>query len=66
MARSMSSARIASPREGTAKSIVADQVSHAVQSTTYLLHLIQQSSPSHESESSSQLGGRLIDPILHH
>ncbi|KAI5594530.1 hypothetical protein BDE02_03G078500 [Populus trichocarpa] len=42
MARSTSSAGSASAREGTAKSIVADQISHAVQSTSNLLHLIQQ------------------------
>ncbi|KAB5564192.1 hypothetical protein DKX38_004246 [Salix brachista] len=62
MARSTSSARIASAREGTAKSIVADQVSHAVQSTTYLLHLIQQSSPSHVPPS---LPSYMLIKILH-
>ncbi|PIM97203.1 hypothetical protein CDL12_30328 [Handroanthus impetiginosus] len=34
-------------REGTAKSIVADQISQSVQSTSNLLHLMLQSSPSH-------------------
>ncbi|XP_073264431.1 uncharacterized protein [Populus alba] len=48
IARSTSSAGSACAREGTAKSIVADQISHAVQSTTNRLHLIQQPSPSHE------------------
>ncbi|KAL3737832.1 tobamovirus multiplication protein 2B [Eucalyptus grandis] len=33
-------------REGGAKAIVADQISQAVQSTSNLLHLMQQSSPS--------------------
>ncbi|KAM7253920.1 hypothetical protein ACFE04_031602 [Oxalis oulophora] len=33
-------------REGTAKAIVADQISQTVQSTSNLLHLMQQSSPS--------------------
>ncbi|KAI9089287.1 hypothetical protein K1719_029566 [Acacia pycnantha] len=32
-------------REGTAKALVADQISQAVQSTSNLLHLMQQSSP---------------------
>ncbi|XP_011018614.1 PREDICTED: tobamovirus multiplication protein 2B isoform X3 [Populus euphratica] len=44
--RSASSGGSASAREGTAKSIVADQISQAVQSTSNLLHLMQQSSPS--------------------
>ncbi|KAI4373606.1 hypothetical protein MLD38_011714 [Melastoma candidum] len=35
-----------SNRENTAKAIVADQISQAVQSTSNLLRLIQQSSPS--------------------
>ncbi|XP_021286290.1 tobamovirus multiplication protein 2B isoform X2 [Herrania umbratica] len=35
-----------SSREGTAKSIVTEQISQAVQSTSNLLHLMQQSSPS--------------------
>ncbi|XVE65249.1 hypothetical protein DITRI_Ditri07aG0165800 [Diplodiscus trichospermus] len=35
-----------SSREGTAKSAVAEQISQAVQSTSNLLHLMQQSSPS--------------------
>lgn len=47
IARSTSSAGSARAREGTAKSIVADQISHAVQSTSNRLHLIQQPSPSH-------------------
>ncbi|XP_054824895.1 tobamovirus multiplication protein 2B [Prosopis cineraria] len=34
-----------SSREGTAKAMVADQISQAVQSTSNLLHLMQQSSP---------------------
>lgn len=34
-------------RENTAKVAVADQTSQAVQSTSNLLHLMQQSSPSH-------------------
>ncbi|KAK8599754.1 hypothetical protein V6N13_060423 [Hibiscus sabdariffa] len=33
-------------REGTAKSTVTEQISQAVQSTSNLLHLMQQSSPS--------------------
>ncbi|KAG6792047.1 hypothetical protein POTOM_001186 [Populus tomentosa] len=44
--RSASSGGGTSAREGTAKSIVADQISQAVQSTSNLLHLMQQSSPS--------------------
>ncbi|KAK7854268.1 tobamovirus multiplication protein 2b [Quercus suber] len=32
-----------SSREGTAKAMVADQISQAVQSTSNLLHLMQQS-----------------------
>jgi len=44
--RSASSGGSASAREGTAKSVVADQISQAVQSTSNLLHLMQQSSPS--------------------
>ncbi|CAL5429543.1 unnamed protein product [Camellia sinensis] len=35
-----------SSREGSAKAMVADQISQAVQSTSNLLHLMQQSSPS--------------------
>ncbi|KAB1215843.1 Tobamovirus multiplication protein 2B [Morella rubra] len=35
-----------SSREGTAKSMVADQISQTVQSTSNLLHLMQQSSAS--------------------
>ncbi|XVF10997.1 hypothetical protein REPUB_Repub07fG0231300 [Reevesia pubescens] len=35
-----------SSREGTTKSIVTEQISQAVQSTSNLLHLMQQSSPS--------------------
>ncbi|KAL8494441.1 hypothetical protein ACS0TY_025306 [Phlomoides rotata] len=34
-------------REGSAKTVVADQISQTVQSTSNLLHLILQSSPSH-------------------
>ncbi|KAF9621003.1 hypothetical protein IFM89_015825, partial [Coptis chinensis] len=33
-------------KDGTAKAMVADHISHAVQSTSNLLHLMQQSSPS--------------------
>ena len=62
MARSTSYARIASAREGTAKSIVADQVSHAVQSTTYLLHPIPQSYPFHVPPS---LPSYMLIKILH-
>ncbi|KAF7828536.1 tobamovirus multiplication protein 2B isoform X2 [Senna tora] len=40
-----SSAAKGSSREGTAKAMVADQISQAVQSTANLLHLMQQSSP---------------------
>ncbi|XP_028762707.1 tobamovirus multiplication protein 2B isoform X1 [Neltuma alba] len=40
-----SSAGGRSGREGTAKAVVADQISQAVQSTSNLLHLMQQSSP---------------------
>ncbi|KAL5791463.1 hypothetical protein ACOSP7_000057 [Xanthoceras sorbifolium] len=35
-----------SSREGTAKAMVADQITQAIQSTSNLLHLMQQSSPS--------------------
>ncbi|KAJ4728746.1 Tobamovirus multiplication protein 2B [Melia azedarach] len=35
-----------SSREGTAKAMAADQISQAIQSTSNLLHLMQQSSPS--------------------
>ncbi|XP_057480922.1 tobamovirus multiplication protein 2B-like isoform X2 [Actinidia eriantha] len=35
-----------SSREGSAKAMVADQISQAVQSTSNLLHLMHQSSPS--------------------
>ncbi|KAA8522085.1 hypothetical protein F0562_012601 [Nyssa sinensis] len=38
--------RGSSSREGTAKAMVVDQISQAVQSTSNLLHLMQQSSPS--------------------
>lgn len=41
-----STATGASSREGTAKAAVADQISQAVQSTSNLLHLMQQSSAS--------------------
>ena len=34
-------------REGSAKAIVADQISQAVQSTSNVVHLMQQSSPAH-------------------
>ncbi|KAI3449842.1 hypothetical protein Pfo_006507 [Paulownia fortunei] len=34
-------------REGSAKSAVADQISQSVQSTSNILHLMLQSSPSH-------------------
>uniref|UniRef100_A0A162B2E8 Uncharacterized protein n=1 Tax=Daucus carota subsp. sativus TaxID=79200 RepID=A0A162B2E8_DAUCS len=37
----------ASRREGSAKLIVSDQISQAVQSTSNLLQLMLQSSPSH-------------------
>ncbi|KAI3441901.1 uncharacterized protein J3R85_001957 [Psidium guajava] len=46
MATSSASGRGSSNREGGAKAIVADQISQAVQSTSNLLHLMQQSSPS--------------------
>ncbi|KAL6564557.1 hypothetical protein OROMI_016007 [Orobanche minor] len=36
-----------SGREGSAKSAVADQISQSVQSTSNILHLMLQSSPSH-------------------
>ncbi|EOY24068.1 Tobamovirus multiplication 2B protein isoform 2 [Theobroma cacao] len=39
-----------SSREGTAKSIVTEQISQAVQSTSNLLHLMQQSSPSQQTQ----------------
>ncbi|KDO53831.1 hypothetical protein CISIN_1g045450mg [Citrus sinensis] len=35
-----------SSREGTAKAMVFDQISQTIQSTSNLLHLMQQSSPS--------------------
>lgn len=38
-----------SSRENTAKSVVSDQISQAVLSTSNLLHLMQQSSPSQVS-----------------
>ncbi|GAV84827.1 hypothetical protein CFOL_v3_28269 [Cephalotus follicularis] len=40
------SGRGRSSRDGTAKATVADQISQAVQSTSNILHLMQQSSPS--------------------
>ncbi|KAJ6712028.1 hypothetical protein OIU79_008278 [Salix purpurea] len=46
MERPASSGGNASAREGMAKTVVADQISQAVQSTSNLLHLMQQSSPS--------------------
>ncbi|KAF8027237.1 hypothetical protein BT93_E0221 [Corymbia citriodora subsp. variegata] len=46
MATSSASGRGSGAREGGAKAIVADQISQAVQSTSNLLHLMQQSSPS--------------------
>ncbi|KAI8546781.1 hypothetical protein RHMOL_Rhmol07G0146400 [Rhododendron molle] len=41
-----SGGRAASSREGSAKAMVAEQISQAVQSTSNLLHLMQESSPS--------------------
>lgn len=38
-----------SSREGTAKAMVFDQISQTIQSTSNLLHLMQQSSPSQVS-----------------
>ncbi|KAH7862462.1 hypothetical protein Vadar_005118 [Vaccinium darrowii] len=38
--------RVSSSREGSAKAMVAEQISQAVQSTSNLLHLMQESSPS--------------------
>ncbi|XP_010677291.3 tobamovirus multiplication protein 2B [Beta vulgaris subsp. vulgaris] len=38
--------RVGSTREGTAKASVADQISQSIQSTSNLLQLMQQSSPS--------------------
>ncbi|XP_052171308.1 tobamovirus multiplication protein 2B [Diospyros lotus] len=46
MAASRGGGRAASSREGSAKAMVADQISQAVQSTSNLLHLMQQSSSS--------------------
>ncbi|XP_056160657.1 tobamovirus multiplication protein 2B isoform X2 [Syzygium oleosum] len=46
MATSSASGRGSGNREGGAKAIVADQISQAVQSTSNLLHLMQQTSPS--------------------
>ncbi|XP_010055350.2 tobamovirus multiplication protein 2B-like [Eucalyptus grandis] len=46
MATSAASGRGSSTREKGAKAIVADQISQGVQSTSNLLHLMQQSSPS--------------------
>lgn len=34
-------------REGSSKSVVADQISQSLQSTANILHLMRQSSPSH-------------------
>ena len=51
MERPASSGGNASAREGMAKTVVADQISQAVQSTSNLLHLMQQSSPSQVSPS---------------
>jgi len=62
LARSTSSAGSARAGEGTARSIVADQISHAVQSTSNLLHLIQQPSPSHVPPS---LPSYMLIKILH-
>ncbi|XP_077233006.1 tobamovirus multiplication protein 2B-like isoform X2 [Tasmannia lanceolata] len=42
----MASAGIAGAREGTAKAIVSDHISQAVQSTSNLLRLMHESSPS--------------------
>ncbi|XP_058224364.1 tobamovirus multiplication protein 2B isoform X2 [Rhododendron vialii] len=44
-----SGGRAASSREGSAKAMVAEQISQAVQSTSNLLHLMQESSPSQVS-----------------
>ncbi|XP_050377631.1 tobamovirus multiplication protein 2B [Argentina anserina] len=46
MASSTSGGRSSSSRENTAKGMVSDQISQAVLSTSNLLHLMQQSSPS--------------------
>ncbi|KAL3598753.1 hypothetical protein D5086_006671 [Populus alba] len=62
IARSTLSAGSACAREGTAKSIVADQISHAVQSTSNRLHLIQQPSSSHVPPS---LPSYMLIKILH-
>ncbi|KAJ6427022.1 hypothetical protein OIU84_022588 [Salix udensis] len=51
MERPASSGGNASARQGMAKTVVADQISQAVQSTSNLLHLMQQSSPSQVSPS---------------
>lgn len=42
-------ARTGSVRENTVKATVADQIAQSVQSTSNLIHLMQQSSPSHVS-----------------
>ena len=54
-------------REGSAKAIVADQISQAVQSTSNVVHLMQQSSPAHVLSLSLRLSLFLVSfssPIL--
>ncbi|CAA0829873.1 Tobamovirus multiplication protein 2B [Striga hermonthica] len=43
----MAASSSSSSREGSAKSTVADQISQSIQSTSNILHLMRQSSPSH-------------------
>ncbi|GER57175.1 tobamovirus multiplication protein 2B [Striga asiatica] len=49
-----------SSREGSAKSTVADQISQSIQSTSNILHLMRQSSPSHVSISLSYAESQLL------
>ncbi|KAL3645066.1 hypothetical protein CASFOL_010246 [Castilleja foliolosa] len=48
-------ASVGGGREGPAKMAVADQISQSVQSTSNILHLMLQSSPSHFHQNRSQL-----------
>ncbi|KAJ0052233.1 hypothetical protein Pint_01140 [Pistacia integerrima] len=56
-----------SSREGTAKAMVSDQISQAIQSTSNLLHLMQDSSPSQACTTSSLSNFMLkaFNPIIY-
>ncbi|KAB5573915.1 hypothetical protein DKX38_001109 [Salix brachista] len=64
MERPASSGGNASAREGMAKTVVADQISQAVQSTSNLLHLMQQSSPSQVKPCLMELDLLILDTHL--